>query len=371
MTPDPTGLSSRSPEDPDPHGQQPASDSDTPDKHPAQKFIEVFRDAADHITPPETSPLPTTPPEDPNYRAWLSDIMAEALQEDCAQSFIEEVRDEAGLLDPLDSQELDDNRRVPHHKVARIVRALAPEHDWPDHFFLVKYAFRPELIKSDLQALPPPEGEDPTPEDELFDSTFSEALYLFWVRAGFERLFADIFTNAFTEYAISGELSSIIALPSWFIGNVFQLPFMETRLVISVSTPLSDIKDQVRALKSEFRSAYTTGQRRRQPKNPERDAWIISQYEHIKSTLPEHQEYDRRMAGILDLEDEDIREATALDELLSRFGESEWGHELVHYDLSRPEDRRKAKNFLKQITHRQRKYLRSTLDPLPPSSSDA
>ncbi len=357
-------------EDAVPQYQQPASDSDTPEKQPAQKFIEAFRDAADQIAPPDISPLPIAPPEDPNYRAWLSAIMAEALQEDCAQSFIEEVRDETGLLDPLDSRELDDNRRVPHHKVARIVRALASEYDWPDHFVLVKYAFRPELLKSDIQA-PPSEAEDLTPEDQLFAATMSEALYLLWVRAGFQQLFADIFTNAFTEYAISGELSPIIALPSWFIGNVFQIPFMETRLVISVATPLSNIKDQIRLLRSEFRNAYTTGHRGRQPENPERDAWIVSQYQHIKSTLPEHQEYDRRMAEILELEDQDIHEATALDELLNRFGESDWGHELTRYDLSTPQDRRKAKNFLKQILHRQRIYLRNTLHPLPPSFSDA
>ena len=367
MTVNPIGLSPPPPEDPDSPGPPPTSDSKPPEEKSPQKFIEAFRDAAQHIAPPNTSPLPTTPPEDPNYRAWLSAIMAEALQEDCAQSFIEEVRDEAGLLDPLDSRELDDNRRIPHHKVARIVRALAPDYDWPDHFFLVKYAFRPELLKSDIQA-PPSEAEDLTPEDQLLDATMSEALYLLWLRAGFQQLFADIFTNAFTEYAISGDLAPIIALPSWFIGNVFQIPFMETRLVVSVSTPLSDIKDQVRLLKSEFKSAYTTGHRRRHPKNPERDAWIISQYQHITSTLPQQHEHDRSMAETLE---QDIQEATVLGELLIRFAESPWAHEVTRYDFSTPQGRRQANNFLKQILHRQRNYLRNTLDPLPPSSSDA
>ncbi len=371
MTVNPIGLSPPTPEDPDSPSPPPTSDSKLPEEKSPQKLIEAVRDAAQRIALPDTSPLPTTPPEDPNSRSWLSAIAYQALQEDCAQSFIEEVRDAAGLLDPFDSQELDDNRRVPRHKVARIVRELAPEYDWPDDFGLPTYAFRPELLKSDIQAFLSAQAEDLTPEDELFAATVSEALYLFWVHAGFQRLFADIFINAFTEYAISGDLAPIIALPSWFIGNVFQVPFLEMRLVISVSTPLSDMKDQLRLLKSEFRSAYTTGQRRRQPESPERDAWIISQYQHIKSTLPEHQEYDRRMAKTLDLEDQDIHEATALDELLNRFGESDWGHELTRYDLATPQDRRKAKNFLKQILHRQRIYLRNTLDPLPPSSSDA
>jgi len=359
------------PEDAVPQDQQPASDSDTPEKQPAQKLIEAFRDAADHIVPPDTSPLPTTPPQDPNYRAWLSAIMREALQENCAQSFIEKVRDEAGLLDPLDSEELDDNRHVPRHKVACIVRALAPEHDWPDHFFLVKYAFRPELLKSDLQA-PPSEAEDLTPEEELFDATLSEALYLLWVRGGFQQLFADIFTNAFTEYAISGDLAPIVALPSWFIGNVFEVPFLETRLVISVSTPLSNLNDQIGLLRSEFRKAYTTGQRRRQPKNPERDTWIITQYERIRSTLPERQEHDQFMNELLDQDDQqDIEEETIFGQLLSRFRSSPWADDLTRYNLSTPEGRRKAKNFLKQIVYRERKYLRDIFDPLPPSSSDA
>jgi len=358
-------------EAPDPQYLQPASDSVTPEKHPAQKFVEPFRDAADNITPPKTSPLPTAPPEDPNSRAWLSAIAYQALQEDCAQSFIQEVRDQAGLLNPLDSRELDDNRRVPRHKVARIVRELAPEYDWPDDFDIVNYGFRTELLKSDLEAHLAPECEELTPEDELFAASMSEAIYLFWVRGGFERLFADIFTNVFTEYAISGNIAPITALPSWFSGCVFQIPFMETSFVICISTPFSNIKDQIRLLRSGFKKAYTTGQRRRQPNNPQRDAWIITQYQHIKSILPGHQEYDRRMAEILDIEDDDIREATALDELLSRFGESEWGHELAGYDLSRPQDRRKAKNFLKQIVYRQRKHLRDILDPSHPSSSDA
>ncbi len=340
------------PEDPDPQGQLQAPVSDTSEKPPAQKLIEAFRDAAHPITPPDTSPLPTTPPEDPNSRSWLSSIAHEALQSDCAQSFIEEVRDKAGLLDPLDSRELDDNRRVPRHKVARIVRELAPEYDWPDDFDIVNYGFRTELLKSDLEAHLAPQCEELTPEDELFAASMSEAIYLFWVRGGFERLFADIFTNVFTEYAISGNIAPITALPSWFSGCVFQIPFMETSFVISISTPFSNIKEQVRLLKSQCRSAYAVGQRRRQRKYPERDRWVYRQYQQIK-------------------ESEDIPDANARNELLSRFGESEWGQELARYGISKPEGKRKAINFLNQIIYRERKYLRDTLDLLPPSSSNA
>ncbi len=312
--------------------------------------------------PPLLKLLPET--SDQNVY-WLCAIAMELMREPCAAQFIETVRQELDLVDPLDERELRDNRSVPRSRVERTVRGLAEAHDWTDILRFLKYVYRPELIESDLVAALRDDEEDRTPEDELICAAIARGLHRAFIASGFHQLAVELFTNLFTEYALNGTLRTPPPLPSWFLGSVFELPFFEDHLVIAVCTRFSDLDAQIKALRSEFRRVFATGQRATAPRNPARDAWVIDTYQEIRETLPDQQEHDKAMAELLGHDESELLEATVLDELLSRFAQSEWKSELHRYDLTSPQGKRQAKNFLKQIVHRQKVTMRTTLEAMP------
>lgn len=298
-------------------------------------------------------------------------MASEMLRVPCAQDFVDQVRDEAGLTDPLDKAELAANRRISRRKVDRIVEKLAPQADWNDDLSLLNYVFTPELIRKDLQAFLSEGTPDPTSEDELFATTLAEAAYLLFVNGGFQRLFFEIARNIFTEFAITGNLAPTPALPAWFTGNTFSIPFLGAELVISISTPFSDRKKQLADLKDALRQAYVPGQRDRPPKDPQRDRWVMDQYIRLRESVAEQQDHERLMADILDLEEDDILKDPLLDQLLALCLESPYADQLSQYNLTTKSGKRTAKVFLSQVIFRQRALVRQAFDllSLPPDPS--
>jgi hypothetical protein len=319
--------------------------------------------------PQIAKPNPAMPVDTPGQNIhWLSAMAGEMMREPCAIDLIEAVRDELDLVDPLDEKELDQNRAVPRSTVSRTVQAFAESHEWTDLLTFLKYVYCPELIETDFAAWMREGDDDLTFEKEIATTIMSKALRGAFIESGFHRLGVEIFTNVITEIVLNGRLRTPPPLPSWFAGSVFQFPFFGDNLVIAVCSRFSDPKVQAKNLQTEFHRAFVIGQRDTHPQNPARDLWIIDRYQEIKDALPEQHEHDKRMAEILDHDEDELIEATVLDELLRVFGESEWKDELNRYDLTTTKGRREAKNFLKQIVHRQRKQLRTMLDAMPYST---
>lgn len=310
--------------------------------------------------------LPLSPANhDPTSQAWLSAIASQMLQAPDAKDLIDAVRDEAGLVDPLNTHELSDNHKVPRHKVRRITERYLCQAEWTGDLELLNYVFRLDLLRPSLTTFFLPKGTDPTPEEHARAELNTAAFYRIVLASGLQRLFADIFLDLFTDYAISGSLRPVSPLPPWFVGSVFEIPFLGDSLLVSVTTRLTDLREQLSLLRSEHRRLFITGRRDRARKSPVRDLWVLDQYLQIKDVLPEQLEHDKQMAALLGHDEEELIEATVLDELLRRFAESEWKHELDRYDLERPVGIRQAKNFLKQIVHRQRQACRTILQAMP------
>jgi hypothetical protein len=306
------------------------------------------------------------PPDTPGTNThWLSAIVTEMMRDSCAVDFIEMVRDELDMVAPLDERELDQNRAVPRKRVARAVQALAETYEWTGALSFLNYIYRPELIESESAVLMRSQSDELTPQREAWITAMSMGLHRAILHSGLHQVGVDIFSTLLTEYAISGELRTPPPLPSWFAGSVFAVPVLEDQLVVALCTRISHSKEIAKELQAECRRVFQTGQGGRGPKNPQRDLWIVDQYQKIRDELPDQREYDKQMAALLGHDEAELVEATVLDELLRRFTESEWKGELTRYDLTDPKGIRKAKNFLKQIVHRQRVSMKATLESMP------
>lgn len=314
-----------------------------------------------------TIPQPNLPLDAPGKNAhWLSGIAAEMMVEPCAIEFIDTLRDELGLEAPVDERELNQNRAVPRTRVARAVQRLAETYDWEGDLSFLNYVYRPELIESIFAAWMRESDDDLSPEDDAWIDAISKALHWAFLASGFHQLGIEIFSNLLTECAINGELRTPPPLPSWFTGSVIEVPFFGDHIVVALCTRFSDHREMAKQLVSECRRVFQTGHGGKGQINPKRDLWVIDQYQKIKDQLPEQQEHDKYMAALLDHDEEELLEATVINELLRRFAQSEWKGELTRYALTNSKGKRDAKNFLKQIVHRQRVTMRATLELMSP-----
>ncbi len=242
------------------------------------------------------------------------------IQEPTAQRVIEQVRDEFDLLAPIDRADREENLAHDRDPIRARVAVLLSEAKWPrdDITDLLNYVFRPEQIRADV-----------------FD----------FLCAGDHPEKEDLVT--------------------------FHLPFLfEDTVVIAIASRFADIGVLATDFKHQFMDAFPPQGRQFHPRNPERDLWIVARHIEIRDTLPDQQAEIARMAQILDTDEGDLTERTALDDLLCQFQETQWAHELARYDLDTNDGRRAAKNFLKQILHRNRTRFRAILDEVdhPPDA---
>ncbi len=317
----------------------------------------------------DISDFSTDPCPDAKNARWRQDMAAFLLRDELAQHLIDLLRDEFDLTDPLTREELQANHAPQRSEVRARIVEIATETVWTGWLTFLNYILRPDEFAEDFLPADEDTGEAITPEQTQAIGVAIRAIPKAFVEQGFQALFADLFIDLFTDYAIHGDLVPPRPLPEYFSYTVFDLPLAEDTFLIAAVTRSADIDHACKLLKDKYRELYVPGERDRSPANPTRDAWVLREYHTIKEGLADKQASIEYMADILDVEDEDAMERTALDELLALFAETEWHADLSGHDLTSKAGRRAAKNFLKQIVHRERRRaqaLEGTLRPRPP-----
>jgi hypothetical protein len=297
-------------------------------------------------------------------RYSLQALAHAVIQEETAKRVIEQVRDEFDLLDPIDSADREENLAEDREPIRERLAVLLSEAQWPqyDTICLLNYVFRPEQIRADVFDFLCA-GDHPEKEDLVAFHQLGKALHALLAGMQLDTLIGELLIDLLTEHAIEGHMTPPKDMPSWFTGGTFSLPFLfEDTVVITIASRFADIGVLAADFKHQFMDTFHREGRQSYPRNPERDLWIVAQHIEICDTLPDQQAEIARMAQILDTDEGDVTERTALDELLRQFQETQWAHELDHYDLDTNDGRRAAKNFLKQILHRNRTRFRAILD---------
>ena len=83
----------------------------------------------------------------------------------------------------------------------------------------------------------------------------------------------------FTDYAIEGDLRPPRALPPWFVGSVFPLPFLGgDRVILALLSRFSDPDEISERLRAEYEAVFPESHRPKRSRNTQRDTWLTAQY---------------------------------------------------------------------------------------------
>jgi|LSQX01.3.fsa_nt_gb hypothetical protein len=287
------------------------------------------------------TPLPEKPRAGNPLPLLLHAISAGLLNQPEIRQLLQEARDHFGIADPVTRRDAAWNRRhAPRDELrsylAERLTDLAASCKDDDARALLQLAFDTESLLTSA-APPPDEPIDPLSKD--FDRLFTEAVN----RSGIPEAYRRYFTNLLADTVTDGQLSPPRPFATSSGHFLFDLPTGDDTVVCLVATRASDLEKATKEFRARWRHHFRPGKRDRQPRDPERDFWVVWQYFEIR-------------------DDDTFTDQTLYDELLNRFQESPYSADLDRYDLDTRDGQIRAKGWLRQIVYRRSAAFRNLIE---------